>query len=67
VAEVNYPGLASHPDHEHAAELLSGFGGMLSLRLAGGTAATDRLLDGLRIPTVAPASAASRRWSPSRP
>jgi O-acetylhomoserine/O-acetylserine sulfhydrylase-like pyridoxal-dependent enzyme len=36
VAAVNYPGLASHPDHAHAAELLSGFGGMLSLRLHGG-------------------------------
>src|SRR5205085_2343619 len=41
VAAVNYPGLASHPDHRHAAELLSGFGGMLSLRLRGGEAAAQ--------------------------
>lgn len=54
VREVNYPGLASHPDHEHASRLMSGFGGMLSLRLEGGTAAAERLLGDLRLPTVAP-------------
>jgi len=43
VAAVNYPGLASHPDHAHAAELLSGFGGMLSLRLHGGEQAAQAL------------------------
>jgi cystathionine beta-lyase/cystathionine gamma-synthase len=54
VSQVNYPGLESHPDHAHAAELLSGFGGMLSLRLEGGPAAAKRLLEALRLPTVAP-------------
>jgi cystathionine beta-lyase/cystathionine gamma-synthase len=54
VAAVNYPGLASHPDHGHAAELLSGFGGMLSLRLRGGEAAAHALLDAVRLPYVAP-------------
>lgn len=54
VAAVNYPGLASHPDHAHAAALLSGFGGMLSLRLAGGVEAAEGLFDALRIPYVAP-------------
>jgi cystathionine beta-lyase/cystathionine gamma-synthase len=54
VLEVNYPGLESHPDHEHASELLSGFGGMLSLRLKGGQSATERFLDSLTLPTVAP-------------
>ncbi len=54
VATVNYPGLPSHPDHPHAAELLSGFSGMLSLRLAGGTDAAEGLLDGVQIPYVAP-------------
>ena len=54
VAEVNYPGLASHPDHEHAAQVLSGFGGMLSLRLAGGLDAALALLDSLRLPYNAP-------------
>jgi cystathionine beta-lyase/cystathionine gamma-synthase len=54
VREANYPGLASHPDHAHAAELLSGFGGMLSLRLDTGAEAAERLLSRLRIPYVAP-------------
>jgi cystathionine gamma-synthase/cystathionine gamma-lyase/cystathionine beta-lyase len=54
VAAVNYPGLPDHPDHGHAAELLSGFGGMLSLRMAGGEAAAEALLDAVRLPTVAP-------------
>ena len=54
VAAVNYAGLASHPDHAHAAELLSGFGGMLSLRLRGGETAAEALLDAVRLPFVAP-------------
>ena len=54
VAAVNYPGLASHPDHKHAAELLSGFGGMLSLRLRGGEVAAQALLDAVQLPFVAP-------------
>src|SRR5437763_4430731 len=54
VVAVNYPGLRSHPDHAHAAELLSGFGGMLSMRLRGGEAAARALFEALRIPCVAP-------------
>jgi cystathionine beta-lyase/cystathionine gamma-synthase len=54
VCAVNYPGLASHPDHGHAAELMSGFGGMLSLRLRGGEPAAQALLDAVRLPFVAP-------------
>ena len=54
IKEVNYPGLETHPDHAHARELLSGFGGMLSLRLKGGAAAAERLLAAVRIPFVAP-------------
>ncbi len=54
VTAVNYPGLAAHPDHVHAAALLSGFGGMLSLRLRGGEEAAETLLDALRLPYVAP-------------
>jgi cystathionine beta-lyase/cystathionine gamma-synthase len=49
VAAVNYPGLASHPDHAHAAELLSGFGGMLSLRLHGGEQAARALADAVTL------------------
>jgi len=54
VAAVNYPGLASHPDHDHAARLLSGFGGMLSLRLRGGDQAAEGLLETVRLPYSAP-------------
>jgi cystathionine gamma-synthase/cystathionine gamma-lyase/cystathionine beta-lyase len=54
VAAVNYPGLETHPDHRHARELLSGFGGMLSLRLKGGVPAAETLVKRLRIPTYAP-------------
>jgi cystathionine gamma-synthase/cystathionine gamma-lyase/cystathionine beta-lyase len=54
VKEVNYPGLEVHPDHAHARKLLSGFGGMLSLRLEGGVAAAERLLRSVLIPYVAP-------------
>lgn len=54
IAGVNYPGLASHPDHGHARELLTGFGGMLSFRLAGGVAAAEEFLAALTLPAVAP-------------
>jgi cystathionine gamma-synthase/cystathionine gamma-lyase/cystathionine beta-lyase len=54
VSAVNYPGLPSHPDHARAAELLSGYGGMLSLRLRGGDPAAIALLDAVRLPYVAP-------------
>ena len=54
VAQVNYAGLADHPDHAHARELLSGFGGMLSVRLTGGLDAAEALLDALRVPYIAP-------------
>jgi cystathionine gamma-synthase len=37
VTEVLYPGLASHPGHDIAArQMTGGFGGMLSIRVAGG-------------------------------
>ena len=54
VEEVNYPGLPSHPDHDRAAELFSGFGGMLSFRASGGLDAVERFLKALTIPYVAP-------------
>jgi cystathionine beta-lyase/cystathionine gamma-synthase len=54
VANVNFPGLESHPDHERAAALFDGFGGMLSFELHGGLAATRRLLEAIELPFVAP-------------
>lgn len=53
VSVVHYPGLESHPQHERARRLLSGFGGMLSFELHGGLEAAERLLAGVRIPAVA--------------
>jgi cystathionine beta-lyase/cystathionine gamma-synthase len=52
--KVHYPGLASHPDHAIAKEMLDGFGGMLALELAGGGRAADRFLRRLRLVTHAP-------------
>lgn len=54
VAGVNYPGLETHPDHQHAREILSGFGGMLSFRLKGGLQAVERFIPALTIPYHAP-------------
>ncbi len=56
VAEVNYPALTSHPDHDHAVKVLSGFGGMLSLRLRGdaGEAGVRQLIEGLRLAANTP-------------
>jgi cystathionine beta-lyase/cystathionine gamma-synthase len=54
ITRVHYPGLPDHPDHEIAAQTLGGFGGMVGLEIAGGVAATERVLRRLRIATHAP-------------
>jgi cystathionine beta-lyase/cystathionine gamma-synthase len=54
VASVNYPGLKSHPNHSRAAELFSGFGGVLSVELRGGVDAADRWIKRVRLPISAP-------------
>jgi cystathionine beta-lyase/cystathionine gamma-synthase len=54
VARVNYPGLPSHPRHERARRLFSGFGGMLSFELHGGTAAAKRFISATKLPIKAP-------------
>ena len=54
VAEVNYPGLPDHPDHEYAKELFDGFGGMLSVRPKGGANAAADLMEAVNIPYSAP-------------
>ncbi|UOQ90335.1 cystathionine gamma-synthase [Agromyces endophyticus] len=45
IAHVYYPGLESHPGHELAARQMSGFGGMLSIALAGGGEAARRFAE----------------------
>jgi len=54
VSRVNYPGLESHPAHQRARELFEGFSGMLSFEPAGGVAASDRFMQRVAIPIVAP-------------
>jgi cystathionine beta-lyase/cystathionine gamma-synthase len=54
IAQVNHPGLESHPDHARAAGLFDGYGSVFSFRPAGGVEAAESLLKGLSIPYVAP-------------
>jgi cystathionine gamma-synthase len=52
VAEVFYPGLASHPGHEVAAKQMRGFGGIVSFRSAGGQAEAVALCGRTRLFTL---------------
>lgn len=54
VAKVLYPGLESHPDHERARSLFSGFGGVVALMVRGGDDAALRVMKRLRLMCVAP-------------
>jgi cystathionine gamma-synthase len=50
VAEVLYPGLPTHPDHDIALrQMTGGFGGMLSLRVKGGEAAAKAAAGRVRV------------------
>ena len=53
VASVRYPGLPDHPGHDIAAKQMSGFGGMLSFRLAGGEDAALRVCERAQVFTLA--------------
>jgi cystathionine gamma-lyase len=54
VDEVIYPGLISHPQHDLAArQMAGGFGGMVSLRLAGDLERTRRVLERVEVFTLA--------------
>lgn len=53
VETVHYPGLPSHPDHALARRQMSGFGGMLSFELKGGVPAGARMMDRVRVATLA--------------
>jgi cystathionine gamma-lyase len=53
VAQVIYPGLASHPHHALAMRQMDGFGGMLSVRLKGGFEAARRFCERLQLFTLA--------------
>ena len=53
VARVNYPGLESHPNHQRAANLFDGYGGMLSFELKGDVQQTERFMTSLELPIIA--------------
>jgi cystathionine gamma-synthase len=52
VAQVCYPGLASHPGHEVAAKQMRGFGGMVSFRARGGAAEAVEICGRTRLFTL---------------
>jgi len=49
VARVHYPGFADHPGHAVARRQMRGFGGMVTLDLAGGGAAARALCEGTKL------------------
>jgi cystathionine beta-lyase/cystathionine gamma-synthase len=53
IRKVHYAGLTSHPDHSLAKKLMDGFGGLMSIELAGGAAAADRFISRLKLITHA--------------
>lgn len=53
ISAVFYPGLSRHPGHEVAARQMTRFGGMISIRLAGGRQAALDLCRRVRIFTLA--------------
>jgi cystathionine gamma-lyase len=53
VERVYYPGLPGHPNHEVAARQMDDFGGMISLRLAGGGEAALNLLSKTKLFSLA--------------
>ena len=53
VASVLYPGLPSHPGHEIAAKQMSGFGGMVSVRLRDGEDAALKVCERAQLFTLA--------------
>jgi cystathionine beta-lyase/cystathionine gamma-synthase len=53
VDAVHYPGLPDHPQHQRAARLFDGFGGMMAFEVAGDVAAAETFLAALTLPAVA--------------
>jgi len=53
VKTVRYIGLESHPQHELAKRQMRGFGSMISFELHGGLEAGRRLMDSVRVATLA--------------
>lgn len=49
VANVTYPGLASHPGHQIAVEQMSGYSGMISFELKGGLKSGKALMNSVEL------------------
>ncbi|MFQ6122896.1 MAG: trans-sulfuration enzyme family protein [Dehalococcoidales bacterium] len=53
VERVFYPGLPSHPQHELARRQMTGFGGMVSFEVAGGEEGARKLLENIKLCSLA--------------
>jgi cystathionine beta-lyase/cystathionine gamma-synthase len=53
VSQVYYPGLAEHPGHALAKQQMRGFGGMVTLDMAGGERAARRFCEATRVFSLA--------------
>ena len=62
VEQVNYPGLAAHPNHDIAARQMRGFGGMLSFSVRGVSMPSRSSCPSSSSRTVQRISGASRPW-----
>ncbi len=54
VAQVWYPGLRTHPDHEIARRLMKGYGGVVTFALRTDLEGTARFIDALQLPYMGP-------------
>jgi len=54
MAQVWYPGLPSHPDHEIAARQMRGFGGVVTFEIKGDLERASRFIDALQMPYIGP-------------
>jgi methionine-gamma-lyase len=50
---VNYPGLASHPQHELSSKQATGYGAMVCFEVHGGVEAGKRLMDNIELWSLA--------------
>lgn len=53
IEKVYYPGLESHPQHELAKKQMTGFGGIISFEVKGGLEAGRKLMNSVRLCTLA--------------
>jgi methionine-gamma-lyase len=53
IKRVFYPGLPSHPQHQLAKKQMSGFGGVLAFEMRDGYEVARRLMDNIKIFTLA--------------